>query len=86
MKQYFINLLLSWSRFFNAIILGDPNESLSQRVGRAYLVCPNWFITAIKWVIDHIFWIIFDENNHVLDSLEGETNGREIWRWCGGDE
>lgn len=50
MKKYIWNILISIDQFFNALFLGDPDETISSRLGKrrnhwlAKLICPilNW--------------------------------------------
>ena len=60
-KQYILNLLIAFDQLINTIFFGNPDETISSRVGRKY---PNSsfarFINAI------FFW----QKNHVIESIE----------------
>lgn len=53
MKQYFWNLLISIDQFFNALFGGDPDETLSSRMGKhARTGCK--FCGAVCWMLDKV--------------------------------
>lgn len=78
--QYFWNLLVALSQLTNALLLGDPQETLSQRTGRHYINHPFPSTTAIVFyhVINAIF---FWEDDHVAESIDGISKTKEIWEW-----
>lgn len=86
--RYFANLILAGSRFLSAILLGHPDDSISQRTARAWMLAPvhspRWtLINAQMLVIDKLFEIAAGEQNHCLNSLHGESVGSELWSWSG---
>ena len=68
LRQYIINLLVLSSQFLNTLLLGDPDETLSSRIGREY---PNSFLCK---VIDALFW-----KGHCKEAVE-DDNGKPIVR------
>jgi hypothetical protein len=82
-KQYIYNLLLAFDQFINVILLGDPDESISGRCGRAIKSNnPKFFVIPLAKFIDALFLVIFNEKNHILNAIEDEEcNSKELWSW-----
>lgn len=52
MKQYLRNLRIALSQLLNAVLLGDPDETLSARLGRAAMrgsKWGRWLYVALNW-------------------------------------
>jgi len=83
LKQYAYNLALSLDQFLNTILLGDPDESISGRCGRAILSNkPKFWVPMLARVIDLFFYVTFNERDHVLNAVEPEeTHEKELWSW-----
>lgn len=82
-KQYLYNLGLGFDQFINVILLGDPDESLSGRLGRAYMSeHPKWWVVPMVHVNDYIWWVLRGEISHSLNAVEPEeTRDKELWSW-----
>lgn len=86
--RYLQNITLAGSRFVSAVLLGHPDDSISQRTARAWMLSPvhspRW-----KWLnfqmlaIDKVFELLVREENHCLNSLHGESVAIELWSWSG---
>jgi hypothetical protein len=62
-KKYLFNLLISVDQLVNAVFGGDPDETISSRLGRNY---PNtWFA---KFVDVLFFW----QTNHTKEAIESD--------------
>jgi len=50
MKRYFWNILISIDQLFNALAGGDPDETISSRVGKRVDHCMlcRWFCTVLN--------------------------------------
>ena len=81
--KYLFNLLLSLDQLLNVILLGDPDDSLSGRCGRAVLSGrPKFWVTPLMHVMDFLFLTLAGEENHCLSSVEPEElMKKELWRW-----
>jgi hypothetical protein len=82
--QYIYNLALSLDQFVNAILLGDPDESISGRCGRAIESGrPKWFVKPLAFVIDLLFLMVIGEEDHVKNAIEPEEypHEKELWSW-----
>lgn len=82
-KQYVYNLLLGFDQFANAVLLGDPDESISGRTGRAYLSGnPKWWVNPLR---KHLNWVFkfFGDYPHCENSVEQEERPyeKELWSW-----
>ena len=71
MRRYIWNLLIAVDQFFNAAFGGDPDETISSRLGKAHRngTC-NWFQ---KRLCDLLDWI---DPNHCIDSIEEDEGNR----------
>jgi hypothetical protein len=82
--QYIYNLALSFDQFVNTILLGDPDESISGRCGRAIESGhPKWFVLPLAFLIDLLFLMVFGEEDHVKNAIEPEEqpHEKELWSW-----
>lgn len=81
--QYAFNLALTFDQAVNVILLGDPDDSISGRCGRALLSGkPKWWVKPLSMHVDWMFDFIFNEKNHCLNSVEeGEKYEKELWCW-----
>lgn len=82
--QYLYNLILGLDQFINTILLGDPDESISGRIGRAMQSGrPKCFVPYLAHFNDWIFWVIFKEKDHNLNAIEPEERPfeKELWSW-----
>jgi hypothetical protein len=67
--KYFQSLFIAVDQLANAILLGDPDETISSRVGR---VAPDSLIAKI---IDNIF---FYQRKHCYNSIEKNEGARDL--------
>jgi len=84
MGQYLFNLLLGIDQFANVVLLGDPDETISGRLGRAHLSGKaKWFVKPSKIFVDKIFNMVDGQQNHCVDSVEHEDipHSKELWSW-----
>jgi len=83
-KQYAFNLALSLDQLVNVLLLGDPDESISGRLGRALLSGePKYFVKPMAAFVDWIFKTLADQDQHCLLSveLEDQPHQNELWSW-----
>lgn len=83
-RNYLYNLALAFDQFINAVLLGDPDESISGRTGRAIASgCPKWWVPFLAIHLDWAFETFFGEQNHVGNAIELEETPKEkeIWSW-----
>ena len=73
-RHYALNIGLAVDRLVNAILLGNANETLSQRTARAELAGSKLARLACRA-------INLVDRNHCTWSLEPGTVGVEIWQW-----
>jgi hypothetical protein len=81
--NYLYNLALAFDQFMNALLLGDPDESISGRTGRALASgAPKWWVPFLAKHIDWMFLHLFGERNHVANAVElNEEYSHELWSW-----
>ena len=73
-----MNLIMAVDQFLSTVLGGHPDDTLSQRLGRAHLAGTKW-TEPLRIFVDtlaHPF-----DKNHCLNSLKGKTNAREVWNW-----
>lgn len=83
-KKYAYNLFLSYDQFINSVLFGDPDESLSGRLGRAMLSGRPKFWVRPMAVVNNFLWLKFTgEVDHCLNSVEPEERPyeKELWSW-----
>jgi hypothetical protein len=84
MIQYIYNLGLGIDQFINVLLLGDPDESLSGRTGRAMLSgTPVFFVPFLWRFIDFVALVLAGELNHCINAVENEErpHEKELWSW-----
>lgn len=65
--QYLYGLLIALDQLANAILAGDPDETLSSRCGKRAMVKGCWLCLGLCWLLglmhrDHCLWAIeYDE-------------------------
>lgn len=69
--KYLWNLLISLDQFLNALTLGDPDETISSRAGKAMQEGKRWGCVLCR-VLD-----VF-QKDHCLKSLETDEGARAI--------
>jgi hypothetical protein len=85
--QYFLNMAMALDQFASTILGGHPDDTISQRLGRAKLAKSGSAIVeqSVKFV-DSLAFLIVGEKNHCLRSLNGKTDAKELWNWGGSRE
>lgn len=82
--QYGYNLALSVDQHINAVLLGDPDETISGRTGRAILSgrAKPW-VPKFGEFVDFLAEKLFGDYNHVVKSVEAEETPKvkELWSW-----
>jgi hypothetical protein len=72
MGKYFWNILISIDQFFNTLMAGDPDETISGRMGRWHNM-GGWrakIATPICWFLGKL------DSGHCADSIE-EGEGKD---------
>ena len=64
MKRYIWNLLIAIDQFFNALLLGDPDETMSSRMGKHVVKNDCKFCNFICSLLNLI------EKDHCIKSIE----------------
>lgn len=73
--QYIFNIGLGASQFINAILGGDPDESISSRTHRAAQTGHCWFVLQEK-ALDALMG-----KDHCKNAAEWMENQKEVWHW-----
>lgn len=64
MKRYFWNVAISIDQFFNTILAGDPDETMSSRMGKRLAQRTCALCKAVCWLLDRV------QINHCVRSIE----------------
>lgn len=80
--QYFLNMLFAIDQFVSTLLGGHPDDTVSQRLGRAHLAGSN-IVEPFRMTLDWLVLILFGEDNHCLRSLSGKSSVKELWNWGG---
>jgi len=68
-KQYFWNILISMDQFVNTLFGGNPDETMSSRMGRNIVRGDNgklnWRVTLCKF----LSWLDPRDGNHCKESI-----------------
>lgn len=78
-KQYFWNLFVAIDQLLNAILLGDPDETVSSRFGK-------WMSTAekgsFKWRIAMFVCMMLNwlDKNHCIETIENDEGKDDLLR------
>lgn len=81
--KYFFNILLGIDQFVNVLLLGDPDDSISGRCGRAVASGkPKWGILTFSKIIDWGALKLAGQKDHCFNSiLDQEDLTHELWSW-----
>jgi len=66
MKRYFLNVLIAFDQLLNALLAGDPDETISSRMGK-YVARGRGFIPC---VLCKLLDAVFREKDHCKNSIE----------------
>ena len=73
LKQYVLNILIAFDQLVNALILGQPNETISSRAWRCKDTSSFW--KFMRKLIDTIF---FWQKDHCYYSFIAEVERHQI--------
>jgi len=83
MTQYLYNMFFAIDQFASTVLGGDPDDTISERLGRAYLAKPGPVVKAAKWTVDLLALTLVGQKNHCISSLDGKSGVKELWNWGG---
>lgn len=84
LKMYGKNLALAVDQNMNVVWLGDPDETISSRCGRAVVSGrPKWYIKyLLRPFVDWAARRFGDGPDHCIRSIEvDELHRNEVWEW-----
>lgn len=80
MGGYLLNILIAVDQLINTLAGGDPDETISSRLGKARrgLYGLGWArVTApLRWLVDAVFRIGFRQASHCDSSIEKDEGRR----------
>lgn len=73
-RKYIMNILVSIDQFFNTLLLGDPDETMSSRFGKWLLMPHDTWKWKVAYTICRILHVL--DKNHCVKSIN-ETDGKD---------
>jgi hypothetical protein len=84
-KTHGKQLALAADQNMNVIWLGDPDETISSRIGRAILSGrPKWYIKFFLRPFVDMMAKLFGDFDHCINAVEKDENMDEkyqVWKW-----
>lgn len=71
-KKYIRNIFISLDQLGNTLLFGDPDETISSRVGK------NYHDTIFEKFINFIFWV--KTENHCGESIEIDEGTNAVFK------
>ena len=68
MRLYFLHVLVALDQLFNSLLAGDPDETLSSRMGK-YVARGRGFIPCM---LCKMLDVIFKERDHCIKNIEAD--------------
>jgi hypothetical protein len=83
LRKYGLNLAISLDQLANVLLLGDCDETISSRIGRALRSGnPKWWVKPFGTSVDWLAWTFFKDPDHCERAIEEEIPlNYEIWNW-----
>lgn len=83
LSQYIYNLALAHIQLLNVYLGGDPDGSISARLGYAMKTGrPKFWVLPLALLNDVIHYQLSGEINHSENAIEpDETYDKEVWHW-----
>lgn len=79
--SYLWNIATAASQLFNAFLLGEPDETVSSRLGRMKRSYGGEFPSHL-WYLDRFDRILNRaEDDHLFKSIKEPPRKRELWSW-----
>jgi len=78
-KQYGLNCLIGKDNMFSAQTGGDPDETISSRLGKARKRGSGWGKVANK--VDLVAKELFNDHNHCNNSIEADEGKDQVTRY-----
>jgi len=81
--KFLFNLLYLVDLAGNFLLLGDPSETISSRLGRAMQSGkPKKFVPFFAKLVDKVFNMLLGDQGHSIMSIEyDEDFSLELWSW-----
>ncbi|WP_395459835.1 hypothetical protein ACHMW5_35780 (plasmid) [Azospirillum melinis] len=84
MGRYLLNLLIAVDQLVNALCAGDPDETISSRLGKARRgdFGPRMAAATapIRWLVDAVFRVVFRQPDHCARSIEEDEGRNDLAR------
>ena len=77
LPAYILNILISLDQLANTLLGGDPDHTISGRMGRAIVEGRCRFCRPICKFLN----VVFRQKNHCKQSIEWDRGSRAIWKW-----
>lgn len=86
LKAHGLELAMAVDQYMNVVWLGNPDETISSRCGRAIVSGkPKWYIKyLLRPFVDKAAKFFGDGPNHCVNAIEHDENmdkQYEVWKW-----
>lgn len=78
-RHYILNILISLDQLLNTIIAGDPDETISSRVGKA--AQRSKIAKVLESIINLMFWPFKGNLNHCQQSIEVDEGSDSLSKY-----
>lgn len=83
-RRYLKNVLIAIDQLANAIMFGDPDETISSKLGKAmrgnYGIGIKYLLYPFYKLVNAVFYIL-GEKNHCENSIEYDEGENDLWRY-----
>jgi hypothetical protein len=80
-RRYLLNVLIAIDQLINAILFGDPDETISSRLGKTQRGDhgPTWkrIWMPLRLTVDGLFYLVGDPN-HCIRSIEKDEGQNAV--------
>ena len=83
LQTYGMNLAVSLDQLANVLLLGDCDETISSRTGKAVASGKaKWWVKSFGKLVDWLAWTFFKDPDHCNRAIESDEPSKyEIWEW-----
>ena len=78
LKKYIFNILISLDQLVNVLLLGDPDETISSRLGKWLTDGKGTWRELVAYPICQFLWLF--DYNHCTKSIESDEGGDALVR------
>ena len=83
LERFGLNIAISLDQLANVLLLGDCDETISSRTGRAIMSNkPKIGVIYLHKIVDFLAKTLFKDENHCINAVEDDIKLHyELWNW-----